>query len=125
MRVAWTGLVAVAAASVPAAAAATPMPTRVTGRALAGVCDADRGACLGYVVGAVDAFVATQVTRGGPVPFCLPQGVTNQQLAETAMAALRARPDLADNNAATIVVVALTAAYRCAPPPRPPQPPGR
>jgi hypothetical protein len=120
---------AIAAAAMAAPLGAAPLPTRVTGRALAVLCEADRNACIGYVVGAVDAFVATQSMHRGPVNFCLPAGVTNQQLAEVAVAAIRTRPDLLDNNGATIVIVALVAAYPCAPPPprpaRPPQPPGR
>src|SRR4051812_28023048 len=104
MRKAWLAL---AAAAMAAPAHPAPMPTRVTGKALAALCDADRNACIGYVVGTVDAFVATQIMHRGPVSFCLPAGVTNQQLAEVALAAIRSRPDLGDNNAATIVVVAL------------------
>jgi hypothetical protein len=122
----WVWLALGAAAMAPPLDAA-PLPTRVTGRALAALCDADRNACIGYVVGAVDAFVATQIMHRGPVTFCLPAGVTNQQLAEVALVAIRSRPDLQDNNAATVVIVALVAAYPCTPPrpPRPPQPPGR
>src|SRR4051812_27324514 len=118
---------ALAAAAMAAPVGSAPMPTRVTGKALAALCDADRNACIGYVVGAVDAFVATQIMHRGPVTFCPPAGVTNQQLAEVALAAIRSRPDLGDNNAATVVIVALVAAYPCTPPrpPRPPQPPGR
>jgi hypothetical protein len=125
MKLAW---LAVAVAAVAAPVDSAPLPTRVTGKALAALCDADRNACIGYVVGAVDAFVATQIMHRGPVTFCLPAGVTNQQLAEVAVRAIRSRPDLGDNNAATIVIVALVAAYPCTPPPapvRPPQPPGR
>ncbi|MEA2998170.1 MAG: Rap1a immunity protein [Sphingomonadales bacterium] len=125
MKMAWLAL---AAATMTAPLDAAPLPTRVTGRALAALCNTDRNACIGYVVGSVDAFVATQIMHRGPVTFCLPAGVTNQQLAEAALAAIRSRPDLLDNNAATIVIVALVAAYPCAPPPkpaRPPQPPGR
>ena len=124
MKLAWFAL---AAAAIAGPIDAAPLPTRVTGRALAALCDADRNACIGYVVGAVDAFVATQIMHRGPVTFCLPAGITNQQLAEAAVRAIRSRPDLADNNAATIVIVALVAAYPCAPPApaRPPQPPGR
>jgi hypothetical protein len=124
MKKAWLALVAAALA---APVGAAPMPTRVTGKALAALCDADRNACIGYVVGSVDAFVATQIMHRGPINFCLPASVTNQQLAEVALAAIRSRPDLSDNNAATVVIVALVAAYPCTPPKpaRPPQPPGR
>jgi hypothetical protein len=124
MKLAWLAL---AAAATAAPVDSAPLPTRVTGKALAALCDADRNACIGYVVGAVDAFVATQVMHRGPVTFCLPAGVTNQQLAEVALIAIRSRPDLQDNNAATVVIVALVAAYPCTPPrpARPPQPPGR
>jgi len=122
MRLAFLALAAAAAMAAPVEADGAPIPSRVTGRALAALCDSDRSACIGYVVGAVDAFVATQLIRGNPVNFCIPGGVTNQQLAETTLAALRGHPELGEDNAATIVVVALTAAYRCAPPPAP-QPP--
>jgi hypothetical protein len=124
MKLAWLAL---GAAAMAPPLDAAPLPTRVTGKALAGLCDADRNACIGYVVGAVDAFVATQIMHRGPVTFCLPPGVTNQQLAEVALGAIRSRPDLQDNNAATVVIVALVAAYPCTPPrpARPPQPPGR
>jgi|GEM_PF-4707278 len=122
MRLAFLALAAAAAAAAPVEADAAPLPTRVTGRAFAALCGTDQGACIGYVVGAVDAFVATQLIRGNPVNFCIPGGVTNQQLAETTLAALRGHPELGQDNAATIVIVALTAAYRCAPPPAPPPP---
>ena len=115
-------LAGAAAMAAPVAADGAPLPARVNGRAFAALCNADQSACIGYVVGAVDAFVATQMIRGNPVNFCIPGGVTNQQLAETSLVALRGHPELGEDNAATIVIVALTAAYRCAPAPAP-QPP--
>ncbi|MBV9930586.1 MAG: hypothetical protein JO013_06555 [Alphaproteobacteria bacterium] len=119
MRLTLLALTAAAAMAAPTAAPGAPLPSRVTGRALAELCNTDSGACMGYVVGAVDAFVATQLTRGNPVYFCIPPTVTNRQLTETTLAVLRAHPELANDNAGTVVVVALTAAYRCAAPPPP------
>src|SRR3954468_20519847 len=115
---------ATAAAVATAPATAQTMPMRGSGRVLSGLCDANRDACLAYVVGAVDAYIATLWVSGTRLPFCIPAGVTNEQLTQVSLRYLRIHPERIDANAATLVVLALRDAYPCqapAPPP-PPQP---
>jgi len=129
MRIAFTAVAITAAATVAAVTAAPStaqiMPMRASGRTLSGLCDASRDACVAYVVGAVDAYAATQWVNGARLPFCLPAGVTNEQLTQASLRSIRQHPERIDANAATLVVLALRDAYPCqaAAPPRPqPQP---
>jgi hypothetical protein len=124
MRVAF-GVLAATLAVMPAVpAAAQTMPMRASGRLLSGICEASRDSCLAYVVGAVDAYVATQWVSGARLPFCIPAGATNEQLTQASVRYLRFHPERLDANAATLVVLALRDTYPCraAAPPPPQQP---
>jgi hypothetical protein len=123
MRVALTVLAAALLAAAPAPVSAQGPPMRASGRMLNGLCDASRDSCLAYVAGAVDAFVATQWVSGARIPFCLPAGVTNEQLTQATVRFLRFHPGELDANGATLVVLALRDAYPCGVPSRPVQPP--
>lgn len=97
----------------PTAPAAPRVPTRVTARTLTALCGQDRNACLTYVLGAADAFASALVASGRPQVFCFPAGTTNDQIAQSAVRYLRARPEEGGNNAGLVVLAGLTAAYPC------------
>src|SRR5688572_16951052 len=99
----------------PAGLAAQGVPTRVTAGTLLQVCDESRPACLTYVMGAIDGVVATLVASRRKNPLCVPASVTNQQVADAAAGYIRAHPEEAGKNAATVVIVALTRLYPCPP----------
>jgi hypothetical protein len=121
MRVAF-GVLAATLFATAAPAPAQNMPVRATGRMLAALCDASRDSCLAYVVGAVDAFVATQWVSGARPAFCLSPTTSNEQLTQAAVRYLRFHPGQLDANAATLVVLALKETFPCQPAARPPQP---
>lgn len=89
------------------------VPTRVTAEALSRLCAQDRSACLGYVIGATDAWAGALVAAGRPQAFCVPAGTTNNQIAEAAVAFVRAHPEEAANNAGIVVFNALITSYPC------------
>jgi hypothetical protein len=123
MRVAFGVLAATLLLSAAPASAQT-VPMRASGRILSGICDANRDSCLAYVVGAVDAYVATQWVSGARLPFCIPASATNEQLTQATVRYLRFHPERIDSNAAMLVVLALKETYPCqAPPPPAPPPP--
>lgn len=89
------------------------MPVRATARALLGICNENQGACLTYVMGAVDAYVGTSIVNFGRAYVCIPPQVTNQQIANVAVAYLRTHPEMLDVNAALVVVQGVSASYPC------------
>ena len=89
------------------------IPTRASVRILLGICASDNGTCLGYVLGAADAWASAATALGRPQLFCFPAGTTNQQIAQTAVQYLRARPQESDSNAASVLLGAFTAIYPC------------
>jgi hypothetical protein len=91
----------------------TPMPVRATARALLGICNENQGACLTYVMGAVDSYVGTSIVNFGRAYVCIPPQVTNQQIANVAVAYLRTHPQMLDVNAALVVVQGISASYPC------------
>lgn len=97
----------------PQRPAAPAVPTRVTARTLTGLCGQDRNACLTYVLGAADAFSSALVAAGRPQVFCFPRGTTNDQIAQSVVRYLRARPQEGGNNAGLVVLAGLTSAYPC------------
>lgn len=105
--------VATPQAQPPAQAQPIRYPTRVTAKALSAVCGQDNGACLTYVLGVVDAYVATTMASFGQTHLCFPPQVSNQQIANVAIAYLHAHPEQQDTNAATTVILAIQAAYPC------------
>lgn len=97
----------------PQRPAAPAVPTRVTARTLATLCGEDRNACLTYVLGAADAFSSALVAAGRPQVFCFPRGTTNDQIAQSAVRYLRARPQEGGSNAALVILAGLSATYPC------------
>jgi hypothetical protein len=94
-------------------AAAPAVPTRVTARILTALCGQDRSACLTYVLGSIDAFAAALVAAGRPQAFCIPKGTTNDQIAQSAVAFLRAHPEEEGNNAALVILAAMRTRFPC------------
>jgi hypothetical protein len=95
------------------APAAVSIPVRVTARTLASICNENQGACLTYVLGAIDAHVAASIVNFGRTYICIPPQVTNQQIANVAVAFMRAHPEAQDSNAALVVIRGVTASYPC------------
>ena len=91
----------------------TPMPVRATARSLLAICNENQGACLTYVMGAVDSYVGTSIVNFGRAYVCIPPQVTNQQIANVAVMFLRAHPEMQDTNAALVVVQGISASYPC------------
>jgi hypothetical protein len=89
------------------------IPTRVNVRTLISLCGSDNGACLTYVLGAADAYSSALVAAGRPQVFCFPAGTANQQIAQSAVQYLRARPQEGGNNAALGLLAAFAAIYPC------------
>lgn len=102
-----------AAQSKPAPALTQQVPTRVTARTLTTLCGQERSSCLTYVLGAADAFSAALAAAKRPQIFCIPKGITNDQMAQAAVRYMRANPDESKSNGALVVVAGLTAAYPC------------
>jgi hypothetical protein len=89
------------------------IPTRASVRILLGICTTDNGACLTYVLGAADAWSSAAAATGRPQLFCFPAGTPNQQIAQSAVQYLRARPQEAESNAAAVLLGAFIAIYPC------------
>jgi hypothetical protein len=89
------------------------IPTRASAAMLTRLCEGDRAACLGYVIGVVDAYSAALVASGRPLAFCVPAGTTNDQIAQTIVTYLRAHPQEGQSNAASVVMAGLSMSYRC------------
>src|SRR3954469_23405605 len=103
----------------PAPLQATPapmpstVPTRLPAKGLGAICNQNDGACLTYVLGAIDAFVATSIINYGRTDLCFPAQVTNLQIAGVAIAYVRAHPEAQDRNAAVVVLQGLRASFPC------------
>ncbi|MDB5692391.1 MAG: Rap1a immunity protein [Alphaproteobacteria bacterium] len=102
------------AAPAPPAAPPVQYPTRVSVKQLTAVCGENGAACLTYVLGVVDSYVTTSIANFGRPHVCVPPQVSNQQVANTAIAYLRAHPGAPDANAAIPVILGVQAAYPCA-----------
>jgi hypothetical protein len=126
MKAIWVGVATsfiLAAAPPPAPAPARPapqpapqgphVPTRITVRTFVALCGSDNGACLTYVLGAADAYASALVAAGRPQVFCFPAGTTNQQIQQSTVQYLRARPQEGGNNAALGLLAAFAAIYPC------------
>ena len=98
----------------PAPNPSPAVPMRVTAQGLIALCAQERVACLGYIIGTSDAFAATLFASRRPQIFCVPQGITNDQIGQTVMAYVRAHPEEAQTSAALVVIAGLAASYRCA-----------
>jgi hypothetical protein len=97
----------------PAAPATPRVPTRVTAGTLATICGQDRNACLTYVLGATDAFASALVAAGRPQVFCFPANTTNDQIAQSVVRYVQARPGENGSNAGLVVLAALSAGFPC------------
>ena len=91
----------------------TTVPTRLTAKGLTTICSQNEGACLTYVLGAIDAFVATSVVNYGGTDLCFPAQVTNLQIATVAIAYVRAHPEAQDRNAALVVLQGVRVSFPC------------
>jgi hypothetical protein len=91
----------------------TMMPVRATARALTAICNENQGACLTYVMGAIDSYVGTSLVNFGRSYVCIPPQVTNQQVTNVAVAFLRAHPEMQDTNAALVVIQGISVSYPC------------
>jgi hypothetical protein len=89
------------------------IPTRVSARTLVNLCGSDAGACLTYVLGAADAYATALTAAGRPQVFCFPAGTTNQQISQSTVQYLRARPQEGGTNAAVVLLAAFAAIYPC------------
>jgi hypothetical protein len=102
-----------------APAAAQSVPARATAGVITRVCNENQAACLTYVVGSLDAFVAAMAAFRRPATICIPPAVTNNQLMQVSVAYLRAHPEAASANGAEIVIAAIHRAYPCQAQPAP------
>jgi hypothetical protein len=94
--------------------ASTPVvPTRVTARTLTSLCAENQVVCMGYVLGATDALASSLVAAGRPQVFCIPAGVTNEQVTTSIQGYLVAHPEEAGSNAGLVILAGLVAAYPC------------
>jgi hypothetical protein len=105
----------VAPAPAPVQTPPPVIPMRVSVTALNAVCNENAAACMTYVLGVVDGFVATTVSSFGRPYVCIPQQVSNQQLTNVAVAYLRAHPTQ-HQDAGIAVIRAVQASYPCAAP---------
>lgn len=113
LKMRYLGCAATAAAGIalaPLPAAAQTVPTRVTSGALAALCAQNSGACLTYILGVIDGAV---LLSGERALFCLPAGLSNEQVADTAVRYVRSRPPQENANGASVVLTGLAATYPC------------
>jgi hypothetical protein len=94
-------------------AAGPTIPTRVTAKMLSDLCAQDRGACLGYVIGATDSWAAALAAAGRPQVVCIPAGANNDQITQATVRYLRAHPEEGGLNAAVVIFAALKANFAC------------
>ena len=107
-------LAAGAAALHVAPAAAQTDTSELTGRELYESCAGDDDFCVGFVAGAVSTTRAWALGGGlAAVPFCVPDGVTYEQLARTYVAWAEQNPDRLDQVASVTVHEAVAALAPC------------
>jgi hypothetical protein len=93
--------------------AAPTLPTRVTAKMLSDLCAQDRGACLGYVVGSLDAWASALAAAGRPQVICIPARANNDQITQATVRYLRSNPQEGGLNAAVVIFSALKATFPC------------
>lgn len=69
--------------------------------------------CLGYLAGVADSDDAAPAWRRTKALFCLPRGVTANELRGTLLTYLRHHPEEEDMNAAILVGNAFVSTYPC------------
>ena len=89
------------------------VPTRVSAGTLSTLCEQDRVVCLGYILGAVDAIASSLVAAGRPQVFCIPAGVTNEQVSTAMQGYLRSHPEEGSSNAALVLLAGMMSAFPC------------
>ena len=94
-------------------ASAQTIPTRVTATALTAVCSQDKGACMTYVLGALDSATSIWTSSGARSPICLPTAAKNADVADVVARYLKANPNQGNANAATATILALRQAFPC------------
>jgi hypothetical protein len=102
-----------------AAAQSADYRTTFTGNELLDRCQSLPAACLGYIGGVMDAFA---IGRGSEpwktdISYCLPWGVTFQQVRDIVVKYIEEREKSRHRNASTMVIYALSEAFRCTPKP--------
>ena len=106
--------VAGAAALLGAPAAAQTDTAELTGRELYELCAGDDEFCVGFIAGAVSTTRAWALGGGlANVPFCLPDGTTDEQFAQAYVAWAEQNPVHLDEIAAAAVHEAIAAAAPC------------
>jgi hypothetical protein len=89
------------------------IPTRLTAKALSTICAQNEGACMTYVLGAIDAFAAMDVVNFNRIDLCFPPAATNLQIANVAIAYVRAHPEAQERNGAMVVLQGVRASFPC------------
>jgi len=69
--------------------------------------------CMGYVGGVSDTSDTVAASYTGAAKVCKPAGVTLPQIADLAIAWLKANPSKRHFSASTVVVIALVEAFPC------------
>jgi len=109
---AWAAVVAAIVASPALSSDAEPYELFSDGEELSSTCAAGRnfsaGACLGYIVGALDAFAIVQQTG-----YCAPSGLSRGQVRDIVVAWLGAHPEKLQGNASAAVYNAMADSFPC------------
>lgn len=89
----------------------------LTGNVMKGMCDpdrpfADRVACLSYVRGAHEMYLATSYL-GGPRIYCLAEGVIVYQMAEIGYKYMNENPELLHQDFIDLLILALSEVFPC------------
>jgi Rap1a immunity proteins len=73
----------------------------------------ERAKCLGYVLGAYDAFNTTSRVEGNIVILCPPEDLTKGQIRDIVVKYLEENPETRHESASDLVMLALSKAYPC------------
>ena len=71
--------------------------------------------CLGYLSGFLDMNTLCQVTTGNRVVFCVPSGILSGQAARVVVKYLQEHTEKLHEDGVTLIMLALKAAFPCAP----------
>src|ERR1700733_12320471 len=97
-------------------ATSTPLPVFEPGSVLLGQCRSDaptlRSECLGYIQGTLDTMLLYSAARGDE-PFCVPRGVTVEQMHDAVVAFIEERPAQWHEGAPGLVFGAIVKAWPC------------
>lgn len=96
----------------------SPAQADIKGRDLKAFCDVQQrpseaaGSCTGYVAGTVDAF-RTVLNSYKLKPYCLPAGVSGEQILGMTKDYLASHPEHMDVSAANLIMVMLLDSFPC------------